>query len=274
MLAGGGEACSDIEHLPAQETLFGAVPSDSTLYRTFRQITPSTLAGLWEAMAASAPRCGADRAATTGIDTVVLDIDASLHQIHSENKEDAAANYKGGYGFHPIYCFQVRRWACCGPASAGCTDFVSHARARNVGFAVVARSNASIHAAISRVRFDADCWAPALRQDGDQRPGAAATELTERTARTAHPRAGGSFPGSTSDPDRWARLNVKMRRSTCWTTPWEMWAGRPAGPLQSVGAGGAPSQVSRRGTGKCVRAGSALSERRACVGLRPLPQCR
>jgi hypothetical protein len=31
-----------------------------------------------------------------------------------------------------------------------------HCRARNVGFAVVARSNAQVHAAISRVRFDDD----------------------------------------------------------------------------------------------------------------------
>ena len=36
---------------------------------------------------------------------MVLGIDGSLRQIHSENKEHAAANYKGGYGFHPIYCF-------------------------------------------------------------------------------------------------------------------------------------------------------------------------
>jgi Transposase DDE domain group 1 len=28
MLAGGGEACADIEHLRAQTVLFGAVPSD------------------------------------------------------------------------------------------------------------------------------------------------------------------------------------------------------------------------------------------------------
>ena len=38
MLAGGGEACSDIERLRAQPTLFGAVPSDSTLYRTVRSL--------------------------------------------------------------------------------------------------------------------------------------------------------------------------------------------------------------------------------------------
>src|SRR5215211_5536369 len=48
MLAGGGEACTDIEHLRSQPALFGSVASDSTLYRSFRQIDASTLAGLWE----------------------------------------------------------------------------------------------------------------------------------------------------------------------------------------------------------------------------------
>ena len=44
-------SCVDIEALRAQERLFGLVPSDSTLHRTFRQIGLVTLAGLWEAMA-------------------------------------------------------------------------------------------------------------------------------------------------------------------------------------------------------------------------------
>lgn len=43
--------------------------------------------------------------ATTGTATVVLDIDSSLHQVHSENKQETAANYKSGFGFPPIYCF-------------------------------------------------------------------------------------------------------------------------------------------------------------------------
>src|SRR5579875_3630250 len=34
-LAGGGEGCTDIEYLRAQPELFGEVPSDSTVYRTF-----------------------------------------------------------------------------------------------------------------------------------------------------------------------------------------------------------------------------------------------
>ncbi len=105
VLAGGGEACADIEHLRAQADLFGWVPSDSTLYRMFRQIDPSTLAGLWEAMAEVRAQVWRRSAATTGTDTVVLDIDSSLHQIHSENKQGTTANYKGGFGFHPIYCF-------------------------------------------------------------------------------------------------------------------------------------------------------------------------
>src|SRR5438128_8379116 len=84
MVAGGGEACGDIEHLRAQADLFGSVPSDSTLYRTFRQIDPSTLDGLWEAMAEVRARVWRRSSATTGTHTVVLDIDSSLHQIHSE----------------------------------------------------------------------------------------------------------------------------------------------------------------------------------------------
>ena len=230
MLAGGGEACTDIEHLRAQPELFGSVPSDSTLYRTFRQIDPFTLAGLWEAMASVRAQVWRRSAATTGTSTVVLDIDSSLHEIHSENKQETAANYKGGFGFHPIYCFAdatgetlavrlrpgnaganniadhlavldqaiaqlpeemavghrpgddpslVRRQIQVRVDSAGCTEFVWHCRQRNVGFAVVARSNISIHAAISRIAGNDDTWQPALRQDGDERRGAAVAELTD-----------------------------------------------------------------------------------------------
>jgi len=37
---------------------------------------------------------------TIGTATVVVDIDSSLHQVHSENKDGTAPNYKGGFGFH------------------------------------------------------------------------------------------------------------------------------------------------------------------------------
>jgi len=165
--------------------------------------------------------------ATTGGDLVVLDIDSSLHEVHSDNKEETAAHYKGGFGFHPIYCFAdatgetlgvvlrpgnagantiadhvtvldqaisqlpeavaaghrlgddptlVSRQVQVRADAAGCTSFVWDLRARNVGFAVAARSNASVHAAISRVR-DQDVWVGAVRQNGDDRPGSAVTEV-------------------------------------------------------------------------------------------------
>src|SRR5918996_222656 len=63
--------------------------------------------------------------------------------------------------------------------SAGGTDFVHKCRERNIGFSVVARSNASVHAAISRIRFDDKRWQPALTQAGEPRPGAAVAELTQ-----------------------------------------------------------------------------------------------
>lgn len=238
MLAGGGEACADIERLRSQAGLFGSVPSDSTLYRTFRSISAETLQELSVAMAEVRTKVWRRAAATTGTATVVLDIDGSLHQVHSENKQEAAPNYKGGYGFHPIYCFAdatgetlaarlrpgnaganniadhvalldaaiaglppeiaaghragddaalVRRPIQVRTDSAGCTGFVWHARSRNVGFAVIARSNAGIHAAISRIAFDCDAWQPALGQDGEERPGAAVAEVTKHLDLSAWP---------------------------------------------------------------------------------------
>jgi hypothetical protein len=37
-------------------------------------------------------------------DQVTLDVVASLVEIHSENKERAAAHFRRGYGFHPMFC--------------------------------------------------------------------------------------------------------------------------------------------------------------------------
>ena len=105
MLAGGGEACSDIERLRSQPSLFGSVPSDSTLYRTMRSIDGPVLEGLWEAMAEARAQVWRRSSATTGTAPVVLDLDASLVDIHSENKEGTAANYKRGFGFAPMFCF-------------------------------------------------------------------------------------------------------------------------------------------------------------------------
>ena len=105
MLAGGGESCADIEHLRLQPDLFGSVPSDSTVFRTFHQIDAATRSGIAEAMAGMRAKVWSRSSVTTGSAPVVLDIDASLVEIHTDGKQHAAPTYKGGFGFHPMFCF-------------------------------------------------------------------------------------------------------------------------------------------------------------------------
>jgi hypothetical protein len=239
MLAGGGEACSDIERLRAQPALFGDVASDSTLYRIVRSVDARMLDDLRDAAALVRRGVWSRSSATTGTDAVVLDLDASLVDIHSENKEGTAANYKHGFGFSPMFCFadatgealgarlrpgnathnsiadqlqvlddavaqlpgaiavghrrgdrtrRVRREMIVRADSAGgsrnlCAEF----RARNIGFAVVARSDAQVKAAISMAVDDEARWEPALTQAGGLRPGAAVAELTDLVDLSAWP---------------------------------------------------------------------------------------
>ena len=77
--------------------------------------------------------------------------------------------------------------------SAGCTQgFVWACRARNIGFFVVARSNAQVHSAIfDTVGLD-EIWEPALHQDGSPREGAAVADLSELVDLSECPRALGS----------------------------------------------------------------------------------
>jgi hypothetical protein len=46
------------------------------------------------------------RSSVTNIGSpVILDIDATLVESHSENKAGTAATYKSGFGFHTLLCF-------------------------------------------------------------------------------------------------------------------------------------------------------------------------
>lgn len=231
MLAGGGEAVADIERLRSQPMLFGSVPSDSTLWRTVRSIDEATLARLGPAVAGVRAKVWRRTSATTGTAPVILDIDASLVDIHSDNKEGTAPNYKAGFGFHPMFCFAdatgealaatlrpgnaaansiadqlavtdaaidqlpaeiaaghhqgddpglVGRAVQVRADSAACSARLAGAwRARNIGFAVVARSNIHIHNAIWAAIGETDRWAPALTQAGEPRDGAQVAELTD-----------------------------------------------------------------------------------------------
>ncbi len=230
VIAGGGESCADIEYLRSEPSLFGFVPSDSTVWRTFGEITPETREALKGAMAEVRAEVWGRSAATSGTDPVTLDVDASLVTIHTDQKLGTGPTYKGGWGFHPLLVFADRTGECLSgmlrpgnaganavadhvvvldeaiaqvppeialghrvgddPSlvtrqvtirsdSAGCSEgFLAACRARNIGFSVVARRNAQVEAAI----FDAigleELWAPAVRQDGELREGAAVIELT------------------------------------------------------------------------------------------------
>jgi hypothetical protein len=105
VIAGGGESCADIEHLRSQPDLFGNVASDSTVWRAFHEISPAIRAELAQGFAEVRSQIWSRSAATTGTGPVYLDIDATLVTIHSENKEQTGPNYKGGFGFHPMFCF-------------------------------------------------------------------------------------------------------------------------------------------------------------------------
>ncbi len=186
---------------------------------------------MWEAAAGVRAQVWRRASATTGAAPVVLDLDASLVQIHSEHKQGTAATYKGGFGFAPMFCFAdatgealaailrpgnatansiadqlaavdaalaqlpaeisvghrpgdeaalVRRAVRVRADSAGCSPKLAGAlRDRNVGFAVVARTNARVQGAISLAIDAPDRWAPALTQGGEVRHGAEVAELTE-----------------------------------------------------------------------------------------------
>jgi hypothetical protein len=131
MMAGGGEACTDIEHLRAQPELFGEVPSDSTVYRTFtEELTPQTLEEVRAAFAEVRATVWRKAKLTKVSGPVVLDIDSTLSEIHSENKENTAPTYKGGFGFHPMGCFaEAGREALSmllRPGNAGANDAEDH----------------------------------------------------------------------------------------------------------------------------------------------------
>jgi hypothetical protein len=109
VLAAGGEAIADIDTL-RHEPVWGPVASPATVWRTLDGITPAGLGRIatarakarrlvWSELPNGLP---ASPVAGTHLgETVVIDVDATLVTAHAE-KEQAAANVKGGFGFHPV----------------------------------------------------------------------------------------------------------------------------------------------------------------------------
>ena len=109
----GGRDISDVVVLGQQPRLFGPVASIPTVWRSLNELDASDIAAItvvrnrirpkvWEAIAARhgaippAPTCDGDLGCT-----IVIRIDASLVDSHSD-KQHAAGNFKGGWGFHPL----------------------------------------------------------------------------------------------------------------------------------------------------------------------------
>jgi hypothetical protein len=102
-VADGGDCLTDLGVLRGQEPLLGPVASESTAHRAIKSI--DAVVWRWKRLASPARR-PLKRAWDAGArpETITLDIDASLLTAHSE-KERAAGNYKGGFGFHPLLCY-------------------------------------------------------------------------------------------------------------------------------------------------------------------------
>jgi Transposase DDE domain group 1 len=101
MLCDGGDCVQDLQALRGQGSLFGAVASETTAHRVLKSIDAELLEELRRARARA--RAAAWRAGARP-ERLVLDIDATLVTAHSE-KDGAAGNYKGSFGFHPLLCF-------------------------------------------------------------------------------------------------------------------------------------------------------------------------
>ena len=144
VLAGGGEACSDIEHLRAEPELFGSVGSDSTLWRVLNDIGDEELAGLWQAAAAVRERVWPQMSAGP----LVVDIDSTLVEVHSQTKAGAAPHFKGGFGFHPMVCSTGEGeplWGMLRPGNAAANSIDDHLRVLEGAISMLPASDAAGH---------------------------------------------------------------------------------------------------------------------------------
>ena len=126
MLADGGDCLADLRAVRDQAPLFGRVASDSTAFRVIDKI--ASRPGMIDALDRAHARARAHVWKVTGAPArVTIDLDATLLTSHSD-KEGAAGNFKGGYGFHPMlaYCEETRE-ALAGllrPGNAGANSAI------------------------------------------------------------------------------------------------------------------------------------------------------
>jgi hypothetical protein len=115
-IADGAQTITDLRVLADQPLLHGPVASTATAWRVLDTVDERRLGWLRSARARARRRAWAARAELTGqelpaayaagrpVPELVIDLDATLVEVHSE-KQGAAAHYKGGFGYHPLLAF-------------------------------------------------------------------------------------------------------------------------------------------------------------------------
>jgi hypothetical protein len=217
MLVDGGECVSDLGAVREQDALFGAVASDSTAWRMVDRIASTP--GMLDALRAAHARARARFWELHGApERLTLDVDATLITAHSE-KDKAAGNYKGGYGFHPLQTYLDETREALGgllrPGNAGSNTADDHKTVIDLALGQIpaqyietleilvrADSAGATHGLIDycqegNMRFSVgyeltepvraailqipdDDWVPALDQDGSERTNGEVAEITDR----------------------------------------------------------------------------------------------
>jgi len=210
MAADGGRCVSDLVALSSQPTLFGEVASVSTARRVMLSVGGRELERIRRARVRARERAWRLGARP---DELVIDIDATLITAHSD-KEGAAGNYKGGFGFFPLQASLGREVlaAKLRPGNAGSNTADDHVEvfcealeqlpADVLDEDILVRSDsAGANHALADACRETGCrfsfgypidervraailalpkraWGPAINQDGERREGASVAELT------------------------------------------------------------------------------------------------
>jgi hypothetical protein len=224
MLADGGECVADLGAQRDQDALFGPVASDSTAFRVIDRV--ASMPGGLEGVRAAHARARARFWELDGApERLTIDVDATLITAHSE-KENAAGNYKGGYGFHPLqsYLNETREalGALLRPGNAGSNTAEDHTTVLDLALAQIpaeyiaeleilvrADSAGATHGLVdycrdANMRFSVgyelteqvrsailelpeDAWVVALAQDGTERENGEVAEITDMVDLSAWP---------------------------------------------------------------------------------------
>ena len=224
MLADGGECVADLAAQRDQDALFGPVASGSTAFRMIDRVASTP--GLLDAVRSAHARARARFWKLHGApERLTIDVDATLITAHSE-KENAAGNYKGGYGFHPLQTYLDETREALGgllrPGNAGSNTADDHVAVLDRALAQIpadyidsleilvrADSAGATHGLIDycregNIRFSVgyelseqvrtailalpeDAWVLALAQDGTERENGEVAEITEIVDLSAWP---------------------------------------------------------------------------------------